>query len=121
MNIFINHTDHPPKLWGEEQLVTAGEYGNIVDLEFPVIDLSMDTAAVNELARDTSEFIKKVSPVAVLCQWESVYVFHLVTMLKAAGIKVLAACSERKVKESRREDGAVEKVSEFVFAGFREY
>ena len=81
----------------------------------------MDTSAVNELACDTFELIIKVSPAAVLCQGESVYVFHLVTMLKTAGIMVLAACSERMVKEKRREDGAVEKVSEFVFEGFREY
>ena len=80
----------------------------------------MDTAAVNELACDTFELIIKVSPAAVLCQGESVYVFHLVTMLKTAGIMVLAACSERMVKEKRREDGAVEKVSEFVFV-FSEY
>lgn len=121
MNIFINHTNHPSELWGEAQLGAAGEYGDIVDYKFPDIGPGMDTEAVIKLARENFDRISKESPAAVLCQGESVYVYNFVRMLKDAGIKVLAACSERRVVEHRRGDGTVEKVSEFVFAGFREY
>ena len=99
MNIFINHTNHPSVTWGADQLAAAGEYGKIVDFSFPDINPEMDSVAVRELAGENFELIKKVSPAGVLCQGESVYVFHLVTMLKAAGIRALAACSERRVTE----------------------
>ena len=59
-------------------------------------------------------------PLGVLCQGEFVTVFRIVTKLKAAGVKVYAACSERNVKEELVDGKSVKKVI-FEFKGFREY
>ena len=57
----------------------------------------------------------------VMLQGEFVFTFRLVTLLKKAGIKVLAGISDRKSFESVDENGKAIKKSEFVFEGFREY
>ena len=36
--MFINLTNHPSATWSEEQLKAARQYGEIVDLHFPIIE-----------------------------------------------------------------------------------
>ena len=35
--MFINHTNHSSKYWSDEQLVAARQYGDIIDMPFPVL------------------------------------------------------------------------------------
>mgnify|MGYP003306754194 CR=1 FL=1 len=41
--------------------------------------------------------------------------------LKKQGIKVVAACSERRAEENVKDDGIIEKNSIYEFVQFREY
>lgn len=55
-------------------------------------------------------------PRAVLCQGEFCLAYQVITKLRKKGIKVLAACSERIVREAGQR-----KEVQFVFRQFREY
>ena len=46
--MFINHTNHPSQYWSDEQLTAAHQYGEVVDIPFPLID---PTLSSNEIGR----------------------------------------------------------------------
>ena len=119
--VFINHTNHPSSNWDEDQLKAAREYGEIMDDPFPNVDPDLDTAKVMELVDKNFKELSGMNPSCVLCQGESVYVYHMVQKLKTAGINAIAACSERNVKESVDESGNNVKTIIFSFARFRDY
>lgn len=121
MKIFINHTNHPSKHWGDAQLGAAREYGEVVDVAFPDIDPGWDTDRVKDMAQETFDMIKVTEPEAVLCHGESVYVYELVKLLKSAGIRALAATTRRAVREETDAEGNTLKQSVFSFVRFREY
>ena len=121
MKIFINHTNHNSADWSAEQKAQAAGYGYIYDLNFPDIPADADENYIKEKAENTFNVIKLIKPEAVLCQGEYTYVFALVNLLKSEKIKVLAACSNRVVKETVTEEGETQKISEFKFVRFREY
>lgn len=76
---------------------------------------------VCRMAREQAGYIASFHPAAVLCQGESCYTYALVDRLLNQGIKVLAACSRRRVREYRTADGQLHRDSVFEFVGFREY
>lgn len=114
--IFINFTNHPSDKWDSDQRQCAMKYGEIVDLPFPEVKAEADEDVLNEMAVSYVRKILELQPAAVLCQGEFCLVFQVVTMLKAHGITVLAACSERKVEEY----GNKKEVT-FKFVRFRKY
>lgn len=115
--VFINFTNHPSRRWKEEQILAAKEYGTtILDFPFPEVDPCGDKKYIMRMAKDYSEMIMLMHPVAVLCQGEFCMTHQTVLRLQEKGVMVLSACSERIVEEK---DG--KKVSTFVFRGFREY
>ena len=114
--VFINFTNHPSGGWGEEQMLEAKRYGEVIDLTFPEVDPYGDKKYVTKLAEKYTERLLKMHPAVVLCQGEFCLVYQVVAGLKEKGVKVVAACSERIVEE---QDG--KKVSVFGFRGFREY
>ena len=113
---FINFSNHPSEKWEEKQMAASQEYGEIMDYPFPAVPAMASKFEVERLAEDCVEKIRKCNPAAVLCQGEFTLTYQVVTRLKACGILVLAACSERKVIE---EKGI--KVVEFQFQQYREY
>ena len=113
---FINFTNHPRKLWEESQIIAAEEYGDIIDLPFPMVEPEVDEETISNLASKCVDSILKFSPAAVLCQGEFTLCFAVVQMLREKGIRTLAACSKRSVREYGNR-----KVSEFHFVQFREY
>lgn len=119
--VFINHTNHPSSKWDENQLAAAKEYGEIRDLPFPNVDPDFDTEKVRELVDSFFKEIADINPSCVLCQGEFVYVYHMVQKLKAAGIKAVASCSERNVKETVDGSGNNVKTIIFSFVRFRDY
>ena len=114
--MFINFTNHPSSSWEDGQKEAAKVYGNIVDISFPVIPPKSLEKEVEELAENYVKDILEKYPKAVLCQGEYTFVYQVVKKLKENGIVVLAACSERKVKEENNR-----KIVEFQFERFRKY
>lgn len=121
MSIFINHTNHPSSAWSAAERTAAAAYGDIVDLPFPLIDPEEDGAAVAARAAAAVQDILARQPAAVLCQGESTYVYAVVRGLRAHGIPVLAATSDRVLSVTRCPDGSTEKRSRFEFIRFRAY
>lgn len=113
---FVNFTNHPSDKWEPEQRQDALKYGEIVDLPFPEVEAEADEVVINEMAVSYVQKILELQPGAVLCQGEFCLVFQVVTMLKAHGITVLAACSKREVEEY----GNKKEVT-FKFVRFRKY
>ena len=119
--IFVNHTNHPSARWGDEQLTAAKNFGELVDVPFPAINPAATTDEVRALVRANAEKILSLEPAAVLCQGEFNYTFEMVERLKNFGVKVLAATSERIVREEILPDGSSRSISTFRFVQFREY
>lgn len=121
MAVFLNHTNHASRNWNEAQRKAAESYGRVEDLQFPAIPAGATRDEVERMAQKYLDEIKKINPVAVLCQGEFTYTFIMVKLLQEAGIKALAACSERCVEETVDDEGISHRESEFRFVQFREY
>ena len=119
--MFINHTNHASVKWSAAQKGAAQAWGEIVDLPFPDIGADWDEERVAKIAEENAAKILAKKPHAVLCQGEFTYVYHLVNLLRAASVIVLAAASQREAAEEQAPDGSVRKISRFVFTRFREY
>lgn len=125
--MFINLSNHPSNMWGEEQRKAAQNWGDIHDLPFPQIDPAISEDALDHLVekyfKKILEYRKKVfaAPFIVMVQGEFVFSFRLIIKLKGQGIKVVAAQSRRIVRESMDKSGNYIKESHFQFVGFREY
>ena len=119
--MFINHTNHASTKWSATQAEAARAWGAIEDLPLPDVGADWDEERVARLAEENAAKILAKEPRAVLCQGEFTYVHHLVNLLLAAGVTVLAATSRREVNEEQAEDGSMQKISRFVFTRFREY
>lgn len=118
--MFINFSNHPSSLWGEEQKKEAGKYGSIEDVPFPQVDASRAVKRSRNWRTEYAAQILEKKPDCVLCQGEFCVSWHVVDILKKAGVRVVAACSERIAKEVYGEQGT-EKRSVFRFVQFREY
>jgi len=97
--MFINFTSHPAEKWDAKQILAAQQYGNIVDMSFPLINPIATSADIFDLANGYVQRIIAMSPKAVLCQGEFTLAFAIVSELKKHGVLVRAACSERCVTE----------------------
>lgn len=122
--MFINYTNHPSALWGDEQKKQAMMYGRIVDIPFPDISPQIEKDEIYNLAgsecRRLLSLLQEEKNSAVLCQGEFTFTYLMVKFLQEKRIKVLSAVSERKVREIS-DGNIVRKESEFCFRGFREY
>lgn len=114
--IFINFTNHPSDKWEQKQRAEAEKYGEVIEFPFPMVSALAKEEEIQELAEIYIDKIVQHDPAAVLCQGEFCLAFHVITGLKQRGITVLAACSERRVK-----DYGQRKEIEFVFEQFRKY
>lgn len=118
--LFINCTNHEKKNWSEEQLQAAEVYGEVVDFPFPKVKADADEWSISEMGERVFREIMKKKPAAVLCQGEFSLAFYLVQRFLKEGVTVLAACSEREVREEMQ-DGRYIKHAEFHFVRFRRY
>ena len=119
--MFINLSNHPVGSWSKEQIEATKIYGEIIEYPFPQIPVSISDEEMNRLVSKYFELIMQHDQPVVMLQGEFVFVFRLVTRLKKAGIKVLAACSERVATEVEGANGSRIKTSEFRFACYREF
>lgn len=120
-NYFINFSNHPSAAWSAEQRNAAEEIGQIVDIAFPNVNPMMTTEEVQELAKQCCEKIFDYGTPTVMCQGEFCLSYTVVSELKAAGCRVVAACSNREVIEEKAENGESKKTVVFRFVQFREY
>ncbi len=118
--MFVNFTNHPSSNWDKDQIKAASEYGEILDIPFPEVDPEAGEEDIKRLAKECVDKIMTAKPDCVLCQGEFCLSFIVINALKAAGCKVVAACSKRVVEESVV-DGKTVRVSHFRFVKFREY
>ena len=118
--MFINFSNHPSNAWGEAQLNAAMEYGDVMDVLFPAVNPYADKEEIHKICDKYVTQIMNLNPSCVLCQGELCVAYGVISALKKLGVKVVAACSERKSAE-RKVDDKVEKVSIFTFVQFREY
>jgi hypothetical protein len=121
--MLINLSNHPSDQWGVHQKETAiNEFGDIVDIDFPVIDPEWDIKQISELAYefyskiDKSIINNKKDSTVVHLMGEVTFCFRMANMLRKAGIRCVASTTRRNVQI---EDGV--KKSIFVFVKFREY
>lgn len=118
--MFVNFTNHPKDHWSREQTEASECYGEIVDVPFPAVSPETTSEQVRQEAEVYAEMIMQYEPEFVLCQGEFCMAYHVARLLKERGIRVGAACSERKSTEITTESGT-QKVTLFQFVQYREY
>lgn len=119
--MFVNVSNHPSELWLDDQKKSAMQYGEVVDLAFPLIYKGYDSIKYDELVESYYERIMDLCPDVVMVQGEFVFTHRLVNTLKKSGVKVVAARSERSSLEYKDENGVIHKQSTFEFIDFVEY
>lgn len=119
--MFINCTNHSATNWGDKQKEEAGRWGEIIDYPFPSVSPQSDKEEIKNIADKVVDDIVGKNPDIVLCQGEFTLTYAIVNQLKRRGIKVVAACSERKTKEQLLPDGITKRESYYEFVRFREY
>lgn len=118
--MFINLTNHPSSGWSESQLKAAQEYGEVVDIPFPLVDEQATETEIKRLADEYVSIIKskgKPLDLTVHIMGEQTFCYALISKLQKEGIRCVASCTEHD--NFINEQG--QKVSTFHFARFREY
>ena len=113
---FVNLSNHPSSNWDEAQRQAAEQYGAIVDVPFPAVPAGENEAYIQQLSEELVQKVIQYQPGAVLCQGEFTLAYSVIRKLKARGVCVLAACSERNVVTNGNTNQVV-----FQFERFREY
>ena len=120
---FLNISNNPSSKWSTDQLDSAKSYGNVVDIPFPQIPPTTESAEIKKMAKSIASDIcgtYQIGDVA-LVQGEMTFTYVLVHELQARGIVCFAACSDRVTEEVVNTDGTTTKQSIFKFVQFREY
>ena len=118
--MLINLTNHPSSQWGESQLNTAMQYGEIIDHPFPMVPPEASEEDISNIAKDvyisiTQLYGNNISAIHIMGEFTLCYA--LIQMFKAAGVICIASTTQRIVTE--HPDGT--KTSTFRFVKFREY
>ncbi len=121
--MFVNFSNHPSDRWDSKERRAASAYGEITDINFPVVPPEADEQLIEQLALDC---VKEIEPVltgndAVMVQGEFTLTYAVVNLLKKKGVKTLSACSERNTTETIDAYGNSIRNSVFTFVRFREY
>ena len=119
--MLVNFTNHPSASWPEEQRRAAEKYGPIVDRPFPMVNAEWPESEIRRIALRESEAICALQPSAVVCQGEFTLAFAVTERLKAKGVTVLAASSDRVIETEADKNGETRKISVFRFTRFRAY
>lgn len=120
--MLINLTNHPSEYWNNQQRAAATEqWGGIYDYPFPAVQAQCHSADIEAMAQKVVAEVLSFAPDAVLCQGEMTLCFTLVRLFQKHHIPVVAAASQREVKETHQPDGSARKEAVFRFVQFREY
>lgn len=113
--MFVNISNHPVAKWSPAQVAAAG--GIVQDIQFPNVPPTATTGDVAVMAHNLAERVSDCDTVMV--QGEFSLTYAVTRLLRARGVRVVVACTERKVQEIQK-DGKTEKSVVFEFCGFRE-
>lgn len=119
-SLFINLSNHPSSLWGEGQLAEAKKLGEIVDMEFPVVNPCATTIELDEVAQKLVDDIREragENNITVHVMGEMSLTYKVVQRLISWGIRCVCSTTLRIVTE----DADGRKVTEFHFEQFRDY
>ena len=120
-NVFVNYSNHPYATWSQKQLDMAYTYADsLEEIAFYPVSAMHTPEEIAQIAQQELEKIMQYHPTVVMCQGEFTLTYQLVRLLKEKHIKVVAACSERKVEEGM-EKGIYTKKVVFDFVQYREY
>ena len=118
--VLLNLSNHPLSTWNVEQKEAAAVYGEIVELPFPAIDDTADTAYIQALA---NEYLCKIQAMGnnknttIHIMGKQTFLYSLLHRLQACGYRCIASTTKRNVEILP--DGSEKK--SFTFARFREY
>lgn len=120
--VFINLTNHPSSSWNVEQLKKAQEFGEIIDIPFPIIDETQNESFIDNLV---SDYVSKIMDITlnmkrkttVHVMGEMTFTYSIVERLKKLRCTCVASTTKRIVEDLP--DGT--KKATFAFARFREY
>jgi hypothetical protein len=122
--MLINLSNHPVKLWSEQQVNYANKlYGEITNLNFPKIPPDADEANILKLADQYMLKCKKLisrssdNKNAVHLMGEMTFSFALVSLLLKNNILCVASTTNR----STTDNGDLTKTTFFNFVKFRKY
>jgi len=118
--MFINLTNHPSSEWSEEQLKAAQQYGEVIDIPFPLVDEQATETEIKRLADEYVSIVKSkgnVQDLTVHIMGEQTLCYALISKLQKEGIRCVASCTEHDNFINKQG----QKVSTFHFARFREY
>lgn len=122
--MFINISNHPSSRWDAKQLEAALELtsdNNVMDVPFPAVPATATTADIITIADGLHHTVMANKPSAIMIAGEFTLAYTLIELCLRAGIKVVAACSDRRTKEVVNEDGTTTKITIFEFVQFREF
>ena len=119
--MFVNFSNHPSSKWSTEQLEAAKKFGDIKDINFPAVKTTETSDSIKNLTKCYAEKILALKPDCVMCVGEFTLCYNVINILKENNITVVAAVSDRIVKNITDENGIEHKDVIFEFKGFREY
>lgn len=99
MAVFINLSNHASENQSAKQLAAAQKYGDIVDVRFPIISPTAESADIDRLVSKYIAKLYEYDCAAVMVQGEFVLTYRITAVFKKLGITVLSACSERRTAE----------------------
>ena len=123
----INFSNHPYERWSDRQKDAARVYGDTVDMPFYAVPAKATEEDISEMSygavKDIEERINYSTDaeVAVMVQGEFTLTYAVVSTLLKRHVRVISACSERRVTESVDNEGNPIKQVDFRFERFREY
>lgn len=122
--MFINISNHPSLKWSSAQLESAFALtsdNHVMDIPFPAVPSTATTDDVIAIADGLHHTVMASHPEAVMIAGEFTLAYAMIELCLRAGIKVVAACSERRTTEVLNEDGSTTKTAIFEFVQFREF
>lgn len=119
--MLINLSNHPYSQWSVEQIEAALQFGECLDLPFPVVNPEGDSEYIADLA---AKYLKKIEKVAVSfdnltvhLMGEMTFTYALLELLKEHKVRCVASTTLREATEL----GNGQKESTFRFVQFRDY
>ena len=122
--MFINISNHPSLKWSSAQLESAFALTSdkhVMDIPFPAVPATATKTDILKLADGLHHNVMANKPEVVMIAGEFTLAYTLIELCLRAGVKVVAACSDRRTKEVVNEDGTTTKTTVFEFIQFREF
>ena len=124
MFMFINISNHPSSKWSASQLESAFALtsdNSIKDIPFPAVPATATMDDIIKIADGLHHTVMANKPEVVMIAGEFTLAYAMIELCLRAGLKVVAACSERRTNEVLNEDGSTTKTAIFEFVQFREF